>query len=215
MRVLLADDHALFRGSLAALLRTWNVEVVGEAGDGEQAVKEALAVHPDVILMDIRMPRMDGLEATRRIKAVLPDTKIVFLTMSDEERDLFEGVKAGAEGYLLKNMGGAEFGDMLAGLARNEPPVSRSLAGNLLREFGRQARGESTPRDELTDREKEVLQLVSRGVTSKEAGRNLGISESTVNYHVKNILAKLHARNRAEAAVKAWQEGFVESDTEA
>lgn len=215
MRVLLADDHALFRDSLAALLRTWNVEVVGEAGDGEQAVAAALAVRPDVVLMDIRMPRMDGLEATRRIKAVLPDTRIVFLTMSDEERDLFEGVKAGGEGYLLKNMGGAEFGDMLAGLARNEPPVSRSLAGKLLREFGRQARGEPTSHTgELTEREKEVLQLVAHGVTSKEAGRNLGISERTVNYHVKNILAKLHARNRAEAAVKAFQEGFVESDSE-
>lgn len=212
MRVLLADDHALFRDSLAVLLRTWNVEVVGEAGDGDEAVRQALALRPDVVLMDVKMPGVGGLGATRRIKAALPETKVVMLTMSDEERDLFEAVKAGAEGYLLKNMGGAEFGEMLAGLARGEPPVSRSLAGKLLREFGRHVRQESAPRpaEELTEREKEVLQLVAQGAANKEVAQRLGISENTVNYHMKNILGKLHALSRAEAAVRAITEGLVE-----
>lgn len=211
MRVLLADDHALFRDGVASLLQAWDMEVIGQASDGLEAVAQALALRPDLVLMDISMPRLGGLEATRRIKAALPEVHIVMLTVSDEERDLLEAVKAGAEGYLLKNMGGAEFGEMLAGLARGEPPISRSLAGKLLREFARQARGEPAPRsaEELTEREKEVLHLVSRGATNREVAEQLGISESTVSYRMKNILAKLHARNRAEAAARAVQEGVV------
>ncbi len=212
MRVLLADDHGLFRDGVASLLGAWDMEVVGQASDGLEAVEQALALRPDLILMDITMPRLGGVEATLRIKAALPETKIVMLTVSDEERDLIEAIKAGAEGYLLKNMGGAEFGQMLEGLARGEPPISRSLAGKLLGEFGRQVRGEPSSKatEELTEREKEVLQFVAHGATSKEAARRLGIAESTINYHVKNILGKLHARNRTEAAVKAIHEGFVE-----
>ncbi len=212
MRVLLADDHALFRDGVASLLKAWDVEVIAQASDGVEAVERTLALRPDLVLMDITMPRLGGLEATRRIKAALPETKIVMLTVSDEERDLFEAVKAGAEGYLLKNMGGAEFGEMLAGLARGVPPVSRSLAGKLLREFARQVRGVPAPKgvDDLTDREKEVLQLVARGATNKEVAQRLCISESTVNFHMKNILGKLHAHNRAEAAARAVREGFLQ-----
>lgn len=214
MRVLLADDHALFRDGVASLLHAWDVEVVGQASDGVEAVEQALALRPDLVLMDIRMPRLGGLEATRRIKAALPEIKIVMLTVSDEERDLFEAVKLGAEGYLLKNMGGAEFGEMLSGLARGEPPISRALAGKLLREFGRQARASQALRavEELTGREKEVLQLVARGATSKEVAQRLAISVNTVNYHMKHILEKLHASSRAEATARAVHEGFVESD---
>ncbi|MBI4498054.1 MAG: response regulator transcription factor [Chloroflexi bacterium] len=212
MRVLLADDHALFRDGLASLLQAWDVEVVGQASDGLEAVEQALALRPDLVLMDIRMPRLGGLEATRRIKAVLPETKIAMLTVSDEERDLLEAIKAGAEGYLLKNMAGAEFGEMLAALARGEPTISRSLAGKLLREFGRQVRSEPVAKvaTELTDREKEVLQHVARGATSKEVAQRLAISVNTVNYHMKNILEKLHAHSRAEAAARAIHEGLVE-----
>ena len=214
MRVLLADDHALFRDGVASLLHAWDVEVVGQASDGVEAIEKALALRPELVLMDIRMPRLGGLEATRQIKAALPETKIVMLTVSDEESDLFDAVKAGAEGYLLKNMGGAEFGEMLSGLANGIPPISRSLAGKLLREFSRQVRGGPAPKvfDELTEREKGVLQLVAKGATNKEVAQRLTISENTVNYHVKNILEKLHARNRAEAAVRALREGFVQAD---
>ncbi|MBI2942015.1 MAG: response regulator transcription factor, partial [Chloroflexi bacterium] len=190
IRVLLADDHALFRDGVASLLRAWDVEVVGQASDGTEAVEKALALRPDLVLMDIKMPRLSGLEATRRIKGSLPETKIVMLTVSDEERDLFEAVRAGAEGYLLKNMGGAEFGEMLAGLARGELPISRALAGKLLQELGRQARGGPVPKavGELTDREKDVLQLVARGATNREVALQLIISVNTVNYHMRNIL---------------------------
>ena len=214
MRVLLADDHALVRDGVASLLVAWDMDVVGQASDGLEAVEQALAVRPDLVLMDINMPRLGGLEATRRIKAALPETKIVMLTVSEDERDLFEAVKVGAEGYLLKNMGGAEFGQMLAGLAHGIPPISRSLAGKLLTEFARQARGEASIRkpDDLTEREKSVLQLVARGATNREVARRLVISENTVNFHVKNILGKLRAHTRAEAAVRALREGLVSSD---
>ena len=216
MRVLLADDHALVRDGVASLLVAWDMDVVGHANDGLEAVERALALGPDLVLMDINMPRLGGLEATRRIKAALPDTKIVMLTVSDDEHDLFEAVRAGAEGYLLKNMSGAEFGEMLAGLAQGTPPISRSLAGKLLAEFGRQARAEASVRkpDELTDREKAVLHLVARGATNREVARRLIISENTVNFHVKNILGKLHAHTRAEAAVRALRKGLVRFDDE-
>jgi DNA-binding NarL/FixJ family response regulator len=214
MRVLLADDHALVRDGVASLLTAWNMEVVGQASDGAEAVEQVLALHPDVVLMDINMPRMGGLEATRRIKAALPATKIVMLTVSDDERDLFEAVKAGAEGYLLKNMAGAELEQMLAGLASGIPAVSRSLAGKLLAEFGRQVRREPAPRraEELTERERDVLQWIARGATNREVARRLVISENTVNFPVKNILGKLHAHTRAEAAVRALQEGIVTAE---
>lgn len=216
MRVLLADDHALVRDGIASLLGAWDMDVVGQANDGVEAVEFAQALRPDVVLMDINMPRLGGLDATRQIKARLPETKIVMLTVSDDEHDLFEAVKAGAEGYLLKNMAGAEFGQMLVGLASGIPAVSRSLAGKLLAEFGRQVRQEPVPRkvEELTERERDVLQLIARGATNREVARRLVISENTVNFHVKNILGKLHAHTRAEAAVRALQEGMVTAEDE-
>jgi DNA-binding NarL/FixJ family response regulator len=211
LRVLLADDHGLFRDGVASLLSAWDVEVVAQACDGVEAVEKALALRPDLILMDIRMPRMGGLEATRRIKAAIPNAKIVMVTVSDDEHDLFEAVKAGAEGYLLKDMSGTEFGEMLAGLASGVPPISRPLAGKLLHEFARQVRGGPAIRvaEDLTDREREVLRLVAQGATNKEVAHRLSISENTVSYHMKNILGKLHVHNRAEAAVRALQEGFA------
>jgi DNA-binding NarL/FixJ family response regulator len=222
-------------GDALAIMRGWGTKLAavepGRAlviqGWGTYAVRpidahtsrltaRALALRPDVVLMDIKMPRLGGLEATRRIKAALPAATIVMLTVSDDEEDLFEAIKAGAEGYLLKNMSGTEFSQMLAGLARGEPPVSRSLAGKLLHEFGRRIRGEATTHDpaELTQREKDVLQLVVRGATNKDVARRLVIRENTVNFHMKNILGKLHAHTRAEAAVRALQEGLVPPEPE-
>ena len=211
MRVLLADDHALVRDGVASLLRAWGIDVVGQANDGVEAVELALTLRPDLVLMDINMPRQGGLEATRQIHAALPDTKIVMLTVSDDEHDLFEAVKAGAEGYLLKNMTSAEFGQMVEGLSSGVPAVSRSLAGKLLAEFSRQVRQVPAPRqtDALTERERDVLQLIAHGATNREVARQLVISENTVNFHVKNILGKLHAHTRAEAAVRALREGLV------
>lgn len=216
LRILLADDHALFRDGVKSLLQAWRLEVVGEASDGVQAVERALALRPDLVLMDIQMPRMDGIAATVRIKDELPETKIVMLTMSDDEHDLFEAIRAGADGYLLKNLTGAEFAAMLRGLTRGESPVSQSLAGKLLTEFSRTVRH---PRSEppppgLTEREKDVLQLVARGDTSRQVAEHLVISENTVNFHIRNILGKLHARTRSEAVARALRDGLVEPESD-
>ena len=212
MRVLIADDHALFRDGIASLLRAWGMEVAGQASDGLDALEQARELRPDLILMDITMPRCNGLEATRLIKAEMPETKIVMVTVSDEEEDLFEAIKSGAQGYVLKNMPGEEFGRVLTDIASGEAPLSRGLAAKILGEFARLTR-ESAPKDsakdELSERECEVLQLVANGATNKEIAAQLFISENTVNYHMKNILAKLHLRNRAQAVAYALQSGLV------
>jgi DNA-binding NarL/FixJ family response regulator len=212
IRVLLADDHALFRGGVASLLATESdFEVVGQAADGRQAVEMARELMPDVILMDISMPVMDGLEATRRIKAELPYVKIVILTISDGDRSLFEAVKSGAQGYLLKKIEPAALYGTLRGVVRGEAPVSRVMAARLLEEFTRQARqtGPAAPAPELTPREREVLEQVTRGRSNKEIAAALAISENTVKNHLKNILEKLHLENRVQAATFALREGLV------
>ncbi len=212
MRVLIADDHALFRDGLASLLKAWRMEVLGQASDGLEALEQARRLRPDLILMDIKMPGCNGLEATRLIKAEMPEIKIVMVTVSDEEEDLFEAIKSGAQGYVLKHMPGEEFGRVLTDIAAGEAPLSRGLASKILAEFARLAR-EPVPKgadkEELSTREQDVLQLVANGATNKEIAAQLFISESTVNYHMKNILAKLHLRNRAQAVAYALQTGLV------
>ncbi len=212
MKVLIADDHALFRDGVASLLKAWGMEVAGQASDGLEALEQARRLRPDLILMDIKMPRCNGLEATRLIKAEMPETKIVMVTVSDEEEDLFEAIKSGAQGYVLKNMSGEEFGRVLADIASGEAPLSRGLAAKILAEFVRLTREpepKASDRDQLSEREREVLQLVANGAINKEIATELFISESTVNYHMKNILAKLHLRNRAQAVAYALQSGLV------
>ncbi len=213
MRVLLADDHALFRDGIRSLLEARGVEVVGEAADGREAVEAALRLRPDVVLMDVAMPGVDGLEATRAIKAHLPDTKVVMLTVSDDDRTLFEALRSGAHGYLLKNLQAEEFFDLLAGIDRGEAPLSPSLAGRILDEFRRGKRPAERPGpDELTDREMEVLRAVSLGASNREIAARLRISENTVKYHIKNILDKLHLRNRAEVVAYAARRGWIRPD---
>lgn len=212
MRVLLADDHALVRAGIASLLRTWGIEVVGEAGNGLDALTLARWLKPDLILMDIAMPECNGLEATRLIKAELPDVKIVMLTVSDDDDDLFEAIKSGAEGYLLKDMSEEELGRMLESVSAGDAPLSRGLAARILEEFSRAAREGPAwePGDDLTHREREVLQLVANGETNREIATALFLSGSTVNFHVKNILAKLHLRNRTQAVAYAIRTGLVD-----
>ncbi|MDR7409887.1 MAG: response regulator transcription factor [Armatimonadota bacterium] len=211
MRVLLADDHVLFRDALRSLLEARGIEVVGEASDGQEAVERAWQVRPDVILMDITMPRMDGLEATRIIKARMPDVKVVILTVSDEDRVLFEAIKSGAQGYLLKNLRAEEFFELLGGVERGEAPITRRLAGRILEEFARDRGSRSRPGTEetLTEREQDVLRCVSQGASNREIAALLQISENTVKYHLKNILAKLHLRNRAEVVAYAARHGWL------
>ncbi len=211
MRVLLADDHPLFRDGVRSLLEARGVEVVGEVNDGREAVEAALLLKPDVILMDITMPRLDGLEATRLIKARLPEVKIVMLTVSDEDRTVFEAIKSGAQGYLLKNLQANEFFDLLSGIERGEAPISKGLAGRILDEFARDRaeRSEQSLQEELTDRELEVLRCVSGGASNREVAAALRISENTVKFHMKNILEKLHLRSRAEVIAYAARKGWL------
>jgi len=212
MKVLIVDDHALFRDGVASLLKAWGMEVAGQASDGLEALERARALQPDLILMDIKMPNCNGLEATRLIKAEMPEMKVVMVTVSDEEEDLFEAIKSGAQGYVLKNMSGDEFGRVLTDIAGGEAPLSRGLAAKILAEFARMRReplAKASDKEDLSERECEVLQLVAGGATNKEIAGTLFISENTVNYHMKNILAKLHLRNRAQAVAYALQSGLV------
>ncbi len=211
MRVLLADDHALFRAGIASLLEAWGNEVVGEASDGVDALEQTRKLNPDLVLMDIGMPRCNGLEATRLIKAEMPEVKIVMVTVSDDDEDVFEAIKSGAQGYLLKDMSEEEFSRTLTDIAAGEAPLSRGLAAKILEEFSRLSgdQTEGATEDELTEREQEVLQLVADGSTNRKIASALYISENTVSFHMKNIFSKLHLRNRAHAVAYAIQSGLV------
>ena len=216
MRVLLADDHALFRAGIASLLKAWGMDVVGQAADGDEAIELARRLELDLVLMDVGMSPCNGLEATRAIKTELPDVKVIIVTVSEDEQDLFEAVKSGAEGYLLKGMSEEELSSTLEKIAAGEPALSPGLAAKILDEFARMAReGPSKPagpEDDLTDREREVLRLVADGATNREIASRLHISENTVGFHMKNILAKLHLKNRAQAAAFAIRAGLAEGD---
>lgn len=213
IRILLVDDHVLFRKGLSSLLSEQkDFEVVGEAGSGQEALEKAQELMPDVILMDIYMPGWDGLEATRRIKEALPYVRIVMLTISEEDHNLFEAIKAGAQGYLLKKIEPQELFDMLRGVFHGEAPISRTMAARVLDEFVRQA--QRGPEDakalaKLTSREREVLKLLTQGTSNKEIANQLGISENTVKNHLRNIMEKLHLENRVQAAIYAIREGIA------
>jgi DNA-binding NarL/FixJ family response regulator len=214
LRVLLADDHILFRTGVKAVLAGHSdMEVVGEAGDGLEAVELARQTMPDVILMDIKMPGCDGLEATRRIKCMMPYVKVFMLTVSEDDEHLFEAIKSGAQGYLIKDLKAHQLFDALEGVARGEAAFSGVIATKILREFEKTGSGtvgglEGT--EPLTKREIEVLQLVVEGRSNQEIAQSLVISESTVKNHLRNILGKLHLRNRIQAAVYAVRQGLVE-----
>lgn len=203
LRVMLVDDMLLLRSALAALLGEQpGMTVVAEAADGLEAVEKALAVRPDLVLMDVRMPRCGGIEATARIKQALPRTRVVMLTVSDEDEDLFQAIKSGAEGYLLKEV---ESADLLAALRRaaaGDVVLSPAVAARVQQEFVRWLRSSAAPPGalDLTPREEEVLGLVRDGLSNQEIALRLTITLGTVKNHVHNILEKLHARNRAEAA---------------
>lgn len=214
-RLLLVDDHVLFRRGLAALLATRrDIEVVGEAKDGYEAIDQALALRPEVVLMDIQMPLCDGVQATRVIRERLPSTKILILTVSDEDDHLFDAIKAGAHGYLLKNIQPDALTEAIAGVVQGEAPISGAVAARLLREFSTSLPlPVATTDSRLSQREQEILALVARGASNKEIATQLVITEGTVKNHLHNILSKLHVRNRAEIAAYAVRRGLALPDS--
>jgi len=220
LRLLLVDDHALFLEGLRNLLALENIEVVGTAGDGFEALEKARNLRPDVILMDVQMPRCDGLAATRLIKAELPEIKIVMLTMSEDERDLFEAVKSGASGYLLKKLKPAPFFALLSDLQAGYLPFSPGLGARLMEEFtrlsnsasptfseGRERIGQEETR--LSPRQMQILTLVAQGQIYREVAETLGLSEPTVKYHMREILDRLHLENREQVIAYAAQHGLT------
>lgn len=216
-RVLLADDHALFREGLAGIIASQpDMEVVGEASDGLEAVVKAEALHPDLLLMDVQMPALDGIGAARQIREKLPETIIVMLTVRDDDEKLFEALKSGAQGYLLKDIHSQEMLAMLRGALKGEAALSPRMAGRVLKEFrriGARASAHSTANNEelvdLTKRELEALTIAARGASDKEIADELVISIHTVKSHMRNILSKLHVNTRREAAKVAKNKGLL------
>lgn len=214
LTVLLADDHQLFREGLAGILDAQpDFVVVGEAADGLEALVMARRLQPDLVIMDISMPHMDGVEAARQIKEEQPDITIVMLTVRDEDDKLFEALKVGAQGYLLKTIGSRDLLSMLRAAARGEAALTPQLGGRMLEEFRRLSQTAPQSADAevpaLTPREQDVLALIAQGATDKEIANNLVISIHTVKSHVRNILAKLHFCHRYEAAQYALRKGMI------
>jgi two-component system NarL family response regulator len=226
LRILLVDDHPLFLEGLRNLLEAGGLQIIGLAQDGFEALAQARRLHPNLILMDIRMPNCNGLTATRLIKAEMPECKIVMLSMSEDDQDLFEAVKSGASGYLLKRLDAREFFDYLSDLQSGHPPFSSGLAGKILAEFARQA---SRPEEHgqlhnalasppargmpaLSSRQVQILTLVAQGQTYRQVAETIGITERTVKYHMGEILERLHLQNRSQVVAYAAQRGFFRPD---
>ncbi len=214
MRILLADDHVLFRKGLTALIaRRDNMQVVGEAGDGLQAIALARETNPDIVLLDINMPRCSGLEAISQILQSVPQTRIIMLTVSEDDDDLFTAIKNGAYGYLLKDLEPQRLFDLLEGVQRGEAPIAGAMATRILGEFrqiGSKPAPPQEPPDQLSGREAEVLKLVANGATNREIAFTLSLTENTVKVHLRNILEKLHLQNRIQATAYAVRQGLAD-----
>ena len=210
MRIVLVDDHALFRDGVSSLLQAWGHQVVGHGGSGRDALDLVERLEPDLVLMDVRMPGMSGVEATGAIAAVHPETPIVMLTVSEDEEDLFAAIRAGARGYLLKDLEAAQLRAMIETVARGEAAITPATAARIIRHLSTLTATDDPDIGRLTARELEVLKLVTIGRRNKEIAAELGISENTAKYHLRNILEKLHAESRAEVAARAVQEGLVD-----
>ncbi|MFC1996789.1 response regulator [Chloroflexota bacterium] len=211
MRVVVADDHSLFRDGITSLLEAAGYEVVAQSSDGQGAVEAVQSTHPDLVLLDISMPKMDGLEALQLIKAEFPETHVVILTVSDDDEDLFATIRSGADGYLHKDLNASEFLEMLAGLERGEAAITRKTAARLMSGFQNLAE-QTESADPLTEREIQLLRWMVEGYSNKAIAKELFISENTVKYHIRNIFQKLEVQNRTEAVAYALREGLISTD---
>ncbi len=213
LRVLLVDDHSLFLASLKGLLEAHGYVVAGTAGNGNEALAKARSLRPDLILMDIDMPVCDGLTATRLLKAELPEVTIVMLTVSASDEHLFEAIKSGASGYLLKSQSAGRFLESIEQVREGGAALSPELAARVLAEFARRtlpaARPSQSHQEELTDRQSQVLTLVAQGKTYSEISKLLHLSEPTIRYHMGQILERLHLKNRAQVIAYAARHGLV------
>jgi DNA-binding NarL/FixJ family response regulator len=211
IKVLIADDHKLFRQGLIGLMKTREdlVDVIGEAETGEEAVRLAEELHPDVILMDIYMPQMDGLQAAKEIHARFPHIAIVMLTSSEKDGHLYEAVQVGVSGYLLKSLDANELFDLLKGVSNGEMAMTRTMAGKLLKAVANRLANDEKGEQALTERELFVLRLVASGASNQEIAQKLSISVNTVKSHLKNILDKLQLENRTQAATYALKHGLI------
>lgn len=219
MRLMLVDDHSLFLEGLQYLLETHGIEIVGTAKNGKEAIEKAKILKPDIIIMDIKMPGCSGLDALKLLKAEMPDIKIVMLTTSEEDDDIFEAVKHGASGYFLKNTNGKALVEMLHDIEKGEASFSSDLAIRFLKEFKENSNNEhrlyqyetkKLKSQQLSERQLEVLEMVAKGITYKEVGEALGLTERTVKYHMGKILELLHLENRAQVIAYAAHTGIVE-----
>ena len=217
MRILLADDHPLFRDGLGSLLGAWGHEIVGQAANGAEAIEAAARLRPDLVLMDVQMPVVSGLEATRAICAAQPDIAIVMLTVSEDEADLFEAIRSGARGYLFTSLEATQLRSRIAAVERGEAAITPATAARILARWAAPDGGsgeradhhDAAGPDRLTPRELEVLDLVTQGLRNKEIAARLGISENTAKFHLRNILEKLHAESRTELAARAVREHLI------
>jgi DNA-binding NarL/FixJ family response regulator len=210
---LVVDDHTLLRKGLVDLLQDRGIKVLGEASDGRAGIEQAVRLNPDVILMDVNMPACSGIEATRTIHERLPDARVLMLTVSDSDENLFAAVKAGAKGYVLKNVDPDELVAAIDRVMKGDAVIPHQMASKFLQEFASLANGRVSPMagatQTLTSREEEILCQLSNGAANKEIANTLSISEHTVKIHMKNILKKLHMSNRTQAAIYAQRHGLV------
>jgi DNA-binding NarL/FixJ family response regulator len=216
IRVLIADDHKLFRQGLMSLMRTRDdlVEVVAQAETGQEAIRLVELYHPDIVLMDIYMPQVDGLTATREIRARYPHTAVVMLTSSENEEHLFEAMRLGASGYLLKSLDAVELFDLLTRVTQGEVAMTRTMASRLLKGLASGHADSEDEKEKLTEREAEVLKLVARGYSNPQIASELTITVNTVKSHLKNILAKLKLDNRTQVAAYAAKTGLLPNPDE-
>jgi len=212
--ILLVDDQPLFREGLRTLLSVQpDLKVVGEAGDGEEAIKLCRTLKPAVVLMDLQMPVLDGVEATRRLHHEQPDSRVIVLTTFDDDEMVFDGLRAGALGYLLKDAPSEKLAEAIRAAARGESFLQPSIAAKVVAEFARLTTKRSPPAraliEPLSDREQEILALIATGATNREIGNQLFLAEGTVKNHVTNVLGKLGVRDRTQAALKAREMGLI------